>query len=162
MLFFGIILGCLGGFASAWWFAGKSFSPEPFFLQFLKLESRPARINTRFMLYELHGKVEELLERVQRVDLKLQGLLGSVRAGEILGKEEQIFQGENLFQPAPVNGDNSILKPASGARSYQDVYRLSREGLSPQEIAQKLKLGRGKVELILSLDKQFFSRVGGV
>lgn len=131
MLLMGIIIGIVSGFFLAWWFARKGPPPEPFFLRFLRVENRSARLDTRQMLHELHRKVEDISFQVKRVDLELQELrLEGAR------KQEQ------------------VPETLEGLERCREVFRLSEKGLSPDNIAQDLKMARGEVDLVLSLDKK--------
>lgn len=131
MLLMGIIIGIVSGFLLAWWFARKGPPPEPFFLRFLRVENRSARLDTRHMLHELHRKVEGLSLQVKRIDLELQEL-----RPKQTGKQEQ------------------VPETLEGLERCREVFRLSAKGLSPDDIAQELKMAQGEVELVLSLDKK--------
>ena len=131
MLLMGIIIGIVSGFLLAWWFARKGPPPEPFFLRFLRIENKSARLDTRQMLHELHRKVEDLSSQVKRVDLELQEL-----------------------RPKPTVKQEKVPEILEGLERSEEVFRLFEKGLSPDDIAQELKMARGEVELLLSLDKK--------
>lgn len=130
MLFLGIIIGVTAGFFFAWWFAKKGPPLEPFFLRFLGIEKRSARLDTRLMLHELHGKVGDLFHQVRRLDQEMQEL------------QKVVF--------ASCKREDS----ARGRDRGTEIQRLFKEGFSPDDIARQLRLGKGEVELVLSLDKK--------
>ncbi len=131
MLFLGIIIGLTAGFLFAWYFAGKGPPPEPFFLHFLNLESRSARLNGRLMQHELQTKVNDLFQQVQRMDMELQELQKKVA---LIGGKEKLIAKE----------------PDRGT----EILRLFKEGFSTDDIARRLKLGKGEVEFALSLESK--------
>jgi regulator of replication initiation timing len=135
MLFLGIILGVTAGFLLAWWFAGKGSPPEPLFLQFLNSEKRSARLNRRLMLHEMHTKVNDLFQQVQRMDMELQELQKKV---SLIGRKEKLTSKE----------------PDRGSDRWTEILRLFKEGFSPDDIARRLKLGKGEVEFALSLESK--------
>lgn len=137
MVWLGIALGCLAGFILAGWFSRGNPPLESFFLRLVRLENRSMRTDTRVMLHELHRKVEDLSAKMQRMDNEMQHLLQAKKERTPERKE-----GFNTFQ-----------------RSLE-ISKLTKEGLSADEIARRLNVGRGEVELILSLGKKPFWVVG--
>ena len=91
---------------------------------------RSARLDTRLMLHELHSKVNDLFHQVRRLDAELQELQGIVFT--FVKKEEQTGEPDRRVE----------------------IHRLYKEGLSPDEIARRLKLGKGEVEFVLSLNNK--------
>lgn len=130
MLYLGIIIGVTAGVLFVWWFVSKGPPPEPFFLRFLSIEKRSVRLDTRLMLHELHSKVNDLFYQVRRLDAELQELQ---RIVSITDKKED---------------------PAKEQDRGAEIHRLFKEGLSPDEIARRLKLGKGEVEFVLSLNNK--------
>ncbi len=135
MLFLGIIIGVTAGFLFAWWFAGKEPPPEHFFLHYLNSERGSARLNRRFMLHELDMRVNDLFRQIQRLDLELQELQKKVALGR---------GGEKLIAKEP---DRRTDRGA-------EILRLFKEGFSADDIARRLKLGKGEVEFALSLESK--------
>lgn len=132
ILLFGILIGSLAGLFLVWCLLRHGGAVEPFFLRLLQQEKRAeARVDTRLMLHELLRKVEDLTAKSQRMDLELQELRN------------------RSLNHIPVNGPEPQKK-----NTTLEVSRLSREGLSADEIACRLQLGRGEVELLLSLQKR--------
>ncbi len=133
MLWFCIVMGCLGVFFLAGWLFRRDPPLESLFLRLLQWENRSARTDTRVMLHELHRKVEDLSAKMQRMDAEMQDLLAAKR------------------EKTPEKTD----APPSISRSGE-IYKLTEEGFSAEEIARRLNMGRGEVELILSLAKKPF------
>ncbi|MEW5919724.1 MAG: hypothetical protein AB1796_01990 [Bacillota bacterium] len=133
MLLLGIVIGCLAGLLLTGWLFRHGGAVEPFFLRLLRQENKAtARIDTRLMLHELLRKVEDLTVKTQRMDRELQEL-----------KENSL----RLVQQANVDVSEKT-------RSFAHVYRLFQEGFTAEEIACRLQLGRGEVELLLSLERK--------
>ncbi|WP_412914633.1 DUF6115 domain-containing protein [Brevibacillus sp. 179-C 1.1 NHS] len=72
--------------------------------------------------------------------------------------DQQLKQSISHKQHAPKNTD--VIEPASQVQDvdmlalrerYRRVFELSKEGLSPDEIAKRLGAGRGEIDLIFSL-----------
>ena len=145
MLWLGIVMGCLAGLLMAGWFSRGQPPLETFFLHLLRLENRSMRTDTRVMLHELHRKVEELTVKIQRMDGELQDLTAEFRRNTAAVQKEPVTC--NLVKR---NTYNLSL----------EVSNLVNNGLSCDEIARRLNLGRGEVELILSLEKKPFWVVG--
>ena len=132
MILFGVLIGGLAGLALTWflWRHGKGV--EPFFQRLLQQENRAdARVDTRLMLHELLRKVEDLTVKTHRMDMELQDL-----------------RNRPVYQVPLVATEQPKKNPSL------DVCRLSRDGLSAPEIASRLQLGQGEVELLLSLQKR--------
>ncbi len=132
ILLLGILIGSLAGLFLVWCLLRHGGGVEPFFLRLLQQEKgAEARVETRLMLHELLRKVEDLTAKSQRTDKELQELR------------------DRFLDHIPVDGPEQQKKNPT-----LEVCRLSREGLSPDEIACRLQLGRGEVELLLSLQKR--------
>lgn len=147
LVWLGIVLGCLAGLFIAGWFSRQYPPLETFFLRLLRLENRSMRTDTRVMLHELHRKVEDLTAKMQRMDAQMQDLLAAKRE----------------IAPPPTCSVVVDLERKGGFNTqgrFAEVSSLTREGFSADEIARRLNLGRGEVELILSLEKKPFWVVG--
>jgi len=144
MVWIGIVFGCLAGLLLAGWFSRGHHPPlETFFLRLLRWENRSMRTDTRIMLHELHRKVEDLSAKIQRMDGELQDLLAAAEG-------KTAVSGKNfLVGPEEEEGFHAPVRSA-------EVSNLIKEGFSPEEIAQRLNVGRGEVELILALGKKPF------
>lgn len=159
LFFLGIIVGALAGFGLIWWLAWRNPSPEPFFTRFLRVEMHSLRISRRLALYELQRKVEELSRQVERINLEIQDLQRKVAGeeGSCFYKEDSLTAWEGAGVPGSTVREYG-LPPESdhfkGLDSCREIYRLFQEGLSPADIANKLRLGQGEVELVLSLGKK--------
>lgn len=139
MLLLGVILGVVGGFLLTWWVSRKSPPPEPFFMRLLRVEKRSSRVETRLMLHELRGRVEELSCKVQRIDEELQ----KYRDGEASLSPAETVEDERAQVPTEEMG---------GIERCQLIFQCAREGMEAGEIAQRLRMGQGEVEFVLSLD----------
>lgn len=150
MLSLGLLVGCTAGFLLTWWFARSGPPTEPFFLRFLRIENRSARVNTRLMIHELHCKVEELSATVRRMDGEMQEMFEKMR------QDDAGLDKIRHLQPLPPKKQEAPQKkgPLPLPERRREVYRLHLEGLSPEEITEQLQLGRGEVELVISLRKK--------
>jgi len=188
MLFVGIILGCTAGLLLALRFAGSAPPAESVFLRFFQKENKSMRLGTSVMLHELHHKVETLSAKVQRMDAQMQDL-ASIAAAAMAQNDaagagglapEAMENVQDLINaaiarvqddaaaagitaaagvPALMNADPKSESPGSMDRS-REISSLLKEGLSSEEIARRLNLGSGEVELILSLGRKPFWVVG--
>ncbi len=161
MFFLGIIIGSMAGFCLTWWLAGKGPPPEPFFLRFLRIENKSARLDTRLMLHELHRKVEDLSGQVQRVNLEMQDLQKKAAGeeGNYCFKKGSLAPVKEVTLPGLTVRETGLpagSEPLEGLDRCREIYRLFQEGLTPGDIARQLRMGRGEVELVLSLDKKPF------
>ena len=141
MLYLGLILGCVAGLLVAVAFVGRRPPLENFFLRFVQRESKSMRVDTRVMFHELHHKVEELSAKMQRMDVQIQDLMRAVTEEKALNHPFETA--------APFENEGGV----SFTRSLE-VAALIKEGLTPEEIAERLNVGRGEVDLILSLGKK--------
>ena len=132
MFYLGLLVGVTIGFLFFWWLDGRSRAAQPFFARLLQGEMASCRLSRRQTLYELEQQVKELSARLE----ELEGKEGKVGA---INKEKR--PGE--FQKAGPLLDR-----------YREIYRLFQKGLSPAEIAEELKIGRGEVDLALSLSRK--------
>ena len=164
LFFLGIIIGALAGFGLIWWLAWRNPSPEPFFTRFLRVEMHSLRLSRRMALYELQRRVEELSRQVERMNLEIQDLQRKAgKEGSLSYNGDSLSPGEGGGAPGSTVREDS-LPPESdhlkGLDSCREIYRLFQEGLTPADIANKLRLGQGEVELVLSLGKKPFWVVG--
>ncbi len=159
MFFLGIIVGSVAGFGLIWWVAVKKPSPEPFFSRFLKMELKSSRLVTRSMIYELQRKTDDLTVQLRAAKQEIQEL-----KRKMAGKENESSPEKGFSAPAVKTAGAELTLPQNAAQVAngtladgvlkREIYCLSREGLSPEKIAGHLKIGQGKVELILALDKK--------
>ena len=147
MIWLGVVLGSLAGLLIAGWFSRGRPPLETIFQRLLQLENRSMRTDSRVMLHELHRKVEDLSTKVQRMDGELQDLIAAAKQKTAASSKSFV-----------VDLEEKESFYASG-RS-QEVTNLNKEGFSPDEIARRLNLGRGEVELILSLGRNLFGFAG--
>ena len=143
MVWLGIVLGCLAGFLIAGLFSRGHPPLEAVFLRLLRLENRSMRTDSRVILHELQSKLEDLSAKMQRMDGELQDLLAATKGETVVPSKSFVVdreEKENLY---------------TSGRSLE-VSALNKEGFSSDEIARRLNLGRGEVELILSLGKKPF------
>lgn len=132
MLLLGALIGCLAALLLTWCLWRHGGAVEPFFMRVLQQEKRSEdRVDTRLMLHELLRKVDGLTSKTQRMDLELQEL------------REQTLQLLPLLRGEPEKKSN-----------LEEVCRLSREGMAADDIACQLQLGRGEVELLISLERK--------
>ncbi len=156
LIFFGVIIGCSAGFLLAWFFARNGPPPEPFFLRFLRIENRSARLDARLMTYELSRKVNDLAETVGRMDQELQELkdqlaVRSESASALFIPEEIVIPPKN-----PKDYEETSTPPRETLVTRErnrEISQLLRGGLTPDEVSEKLQVARGEVELLQSLVK---------
>lgn len=133
MFYLGLLVGITIGFLLFWWFDGRSRAAQPFFARLLQGEIGSCRLSRRQALYELEQQVKELSARLEELERKEEKVVA-------FNNKEKLF-GE--FQKVDLVLDR-----------YREIYRLFQKGLSPAEIAEKLKIGRGEVDLALSLSRK--------
>jgi len=143
MVWLGVVLGSLAGLLIAGWFSREHPPLETIFLRLLRLENRSMRTDSRVMLHELHRKVEDLSTKMQRMDGELQDLLAAAKQKTSVPSKSFVV---DLEEKESFHTSGRSL----------EVSNLNKEGFSPDEIARRLNLGRGEVELILSLGKKPF------
>lgn len=147
-LYLGLLIGLMAGFGLIWWLAGRNQSPEPFFARLLQAEISSSRLRRRLALHELERKVEELSARMEKLNLDIHNLQKASGEWFSVAAQPELTEGE-----ADVPNADS-LNSLKGLHRCREIYRLFQEGLPPGEIARQLKIGRGEVELILSLNKK--------
>ncbi len=97
-------------------------------------------------------KAETLTAAIERADLVLRRLEGAVatspseRAKEEPAAEPPVAVREPVLAPAPKQAAEPDLPPA-----YAEVYRMADKGLGVTEIARRLNMTKGEVQLILGL-----------
>ncbi len=159
MFFLGIILGSLAGFGLIWWIAAKNPSSEPLFSRLFRKELKSTRLAARVMLHDLQRKVEDLSTQLHRANQEIQELKGKIALKTNGGsfEKDSVALSDRMAKPGfavPLNNLQAANEPLADEKRNGEIYRLFREGLSPGEIAGQLRMGRGEVELILSLDKK--------
>lgn len=163
MLLLGLILGCLAGLGAMWWFARSGPPLEPLFLRLLNKERLLSRIDSRIMLHELHNRVTELTVKVSRMDRELKELREKLEKEEYLGQAalRRRDKGNSIstFGEEGATGGQYRGVPATERRS--EAFRLLKSGLSQEEVARRLQLSRGEVELLLSLGYRASWVLGG-
>jgi len=135
----GIIVLIIGGLVLACWFAGKKGPSLPLFLQLLNLEQRFSRSDTRVMLHDLRYKMEAAISRVDRLEQELQ-LIKSAMHGLTTKTAPQ---------------EQAAIKNKMAA-----LFALYEKGYGAEQIAGKLKMGRGEVELFLAMQKKLPGSAG--
>jgi len=141
LFYLGLLVGVTIGFLFFWWFDGRSRAAQPFFARLLQGEMASCRLSRRQTLYELEQQVKELSGRLE----KLEG-----KEGKVGGREKD--GGEAIFNKEKRPGEFQKAGPLLDR--YREIYRLFQKGLSPAEIAEELKIGRGEVDLALSLSRK--------
>jgi hypothetical protein len=159
LFFLGAIVGALAGFGLVWWLTWRNPSPEPFFTRLLRVEMHSLRLSRRLALHELQRRVEELSRQVERINLEIQDLQRKAAGeeGSCCYKEDSLTAWEGAGAPGSTAREDGLppeSDPLKGLDSCREIYRLFQEGLSPADIANKLRLGQGEVELVLSLGKR--------
>jgi len=189
MLFIGLILGCTAGLLLALRFAGSAPPAESVFLRFFQKENKSMGLGTSVMVHELHHKVETLSAKMQRMDAQIQDLVSIAAATAMVQKDaagvgalapEAVENIQDLINAAiaraqddaaaaviaatgvsvTLSADNNERELQGSMDRSQEIRSLVKEGLTSEEIARRLNLGSGEVELVLSLGRKPFWVVG--
>lgn len=97
---------------------------------------------------------EDWISAMESKQSQMKSLLNDLEA-----KKEQVLKALSEKPPAPAPQKENPEKPATLAEEekeedkYAEAARLAEEGYPPDEIARKVNLSRGEVELILDLKK---------
>jgi hypothetical protein len=114
---------------------------------------------SRDMTVDLEQKLSELKELLQLADTKLEELSSANSRGRHMGNSpsRQRTDGDSLpKQPHPelqitVEDDDAPPPPPN---RYQQIYRMADEGFRLDDIARHVQMGKGEIQLILSLRKK--------
>jgi hypothetical protein len=91
--------------------------------------------------------LERLIEDADRAAARLEAALGGCSQGQASNQAERL-------RPASPPTAPEAASPAPEPGRYDEIYLLADYGHPPAEIAQRVKLPIGEVELILSLRKR--------
>ena len=153
----GALAGGTAGFLLTWWFARKAPPLESFFMRVLRMENKSSRIDTRLMLHELHRKVDEISSKVQRMDQELkevQELVGWAGNSKAAAGDKNKYLKERAGFTVQQPKTKKEGELAGEYRQQERIFLLYERGYSTYEIARELNLGRGEVELVLSLKEK--------
>ncbi|NLJ55823.1 MAG: hypothetical protein GX334_02110 [Firmicutes bacterium] len=164
MLFWGLGLGLLAGFFLAGRVTGQGLAAVPFYLRFAQVQNAvqsSSQFDLRLMLDETRQKLEELTRQNRQLSLEVQDL------------REKVLAVEGMFSPIPMQGQAlpaalretaqpfpAVYSPSGTGTKLKvlacqpEIFRLCQEGVPPPEIARRLELGQGEVDLVLSLKGQ--------
>lgn len=165
VLIWGLLIGLPLGFLLTMWFNQRGYLSAPFWASFARVQDSAA-FDLQFMFKETQQKIEELSREVARFDTELRGLQVKISgmaggfstpggAGPVAANDpnDPGCPGQlNRAALSPV--DNRLPaagKPLKVLQYRPEIYRLYREGLPLQEIARRLRIRQGEVELVLSL-----------
>jgi TolA-binding protein len=114
---------------------------------------------SRDVTLDLEGKLSELKELLQLADKKREELSSEeVEDMEIREKpaERQAYETDSLDTSNPelqITVEDDEAPPLPPNR-YQQIYQLADQGYSLDEIARAVEMGKGEIQLILSLRKK--------
>lgn len=107
------------------------------------------------MLEELEEKEREIMRKIDRREEELARLLERGDAFLQSVFQSAVAQGAALRaaagSPGPAGPNRSTPPPAPASSKAEAVRRLADEGLDTLEIAKRLGIGKGEVQLILDL-----------
>lgn len=114
---------------------------------------------SRDMTVDLEQKLSELKELLQLADTKLEELSSANSRGRHMGNSPARQRAEAESPPKPpepelevtVEDDNTAPPPPN---RYQQIYQLADEGFRLDDIARHVQMGKGEIQLILSLRKK--------
>jgi hypothetical protein len=113
---------------------------------------------SRDITFDLEQKLSELKELLQLADRKSEEL-SSVNSGGRRMREQSAERQTSVESPpdtpdpelqVTVEDDAPTLPP----NRYQQIYQLADQGFSLDEIARTVQMGKGEIQLILSLRKK--------
>ncbi|MGC9455413.1 MAG: DUF6115 domain-containing protein [Phycisphaerae bacterium] len=122
------------------------------FLLVRRLRRRPPAAQTSLGMRRLHAEVAELRNRLDEIravlsddlDARSDALKDACREADRRIAELRRLTGSGRQADAPQS-------PDCGGREGQEIMRLSRQGLEPVEIARRMKMPVGEVDLVLRL-----------
>lgn len=102
---------------------------------------------------DLEQKLSELKELLQVADRKLEELSSQEQEQEGYYLEKLRAEKERTARPElQITVEDADVPPLS--ERYKRIYRMADEGLSIDDIARRLEMGKGEIQLILSLRKK--------
>ena len=114
---------------------------------------------SRDMTVDLEQKLAELKQLLQLADMTLEEMSPAGVQEQLLEDpaiEMQTSKQESVESPEPelqvTVEDEQIPTPA--ADRYQEIYKMAEKGLTVDEIARRMEMGKGEIQLILSLRKK--------
>lgn len=117
---------------------------------------------SRDITLDLEEKLAELKELVQIADTKLEELTPNDVENKEVDAQEIQPQMEKVEPAEEFEEDESDLQiivedgdtPPNPSNRYQAIYKMADEGLAIDEIAREIQMGKGEIQLILSLRKK--------
>jgi hypothetical protein len=110
---------------------------------------------SRDVTLDMEQKLLELKELLQLADTKLEeislkeaGYRHTDRAPE---RDADNEAGTSPHSHEPQSGSNGVEASSSSSNRYQQIYDLADEGLPINDIARNMHMGKGEIQLILSL-----------
>lgn len=110
------------------------------------------------MTVDLEEKLSELKEVLQEADKKLEEASNAEIEEEPAAAPAPAPQDETAESPEgsdsefPETAADDIASPPTGR--YGEIYRMTDEGLPIDEIARRMNMGKGEIQLILSLREE--------
>ena len=114
---------------------------------------------SRDVTIDLEQKLSELKELLQLADRKREELISANSEDEQMHEEPAKRRADTIN---PVNTPDPELEvsvededaPTMPSSRYQQIYQLADQGYSLDEIARAVQMGKGEIQLILSLRKK--------
>lgn len=101
-------------------------------------------------LKKAHEEIEGLAQKTQNV-VNLASEANKMRKNEMSEDMKRGIIGQNTEMAVNESSINNVIPINS---KYSEVLRLSKSGISEVEIAKRLNIGKGEIQLILELNKQ--------
>ncbi len=114
---------------------------------------------SRDMTVDLEQKLSELKELLQLADTKLEELSSANSRGRYMGNSpaRQRADGDSLPKPSEPELEITVEDndaPSPPPNRYQQIYQMADEGFRLDDIARHVQMGKGEIQLILSLRKK--------
>ena len=111
---------------------------------------------SRDVTLDMEQKLSELKELLQLADNKLEELSLKEAGGRHTDKAAPEWHADNdtgarSYHGEPQNTSDGVEFPSSSSNRYQQVYDMADEGLPIDDIARSMQMGKGEIQLILSL-----------
>jgi hypothetical protein len=106
------------------------------------------------MTTDLEKKLSELKKLLRLADTTLEEGLRDADEEELSPDSENSAEDEKPPEPVPIKSEPAIKEdntPTPLANRYSEIFRMAEEGFPIEEIARTMNMGKGEIQLILSL-----------
>lgn len=116
------------------------------FVQQVKQENELVVANLRKTKENLRTDLDQLEHRIHTLETELASVHQQVASAQTTTQQKDSVPAEHVEESAPKQEDALFLR-----ERFQRVFDLQRDGLTVDEIAEKVGAGQGEIELIFSL-----------